>query len=112
MRGDEHYSADKLREPFELRRKSSTPDGAGGFTEGEATQGTHFAEVRPLRGQERQVGDGTTHQVELLFVVYAGVGVLPKDVIVYNGLRFDVRLVQPAGLSDFQEVEAATGGPV
>jgi hypothetical protein len=112
MRGAEHYSADQLQEPFELRRKTSAADGAGGFTETEATQGTHFAFVRPLRGGERQVGDGPVHRVQLLFVVHAGVGVLPKDVIVYGGLRYDVQLVQPAGLSDFQEVEAASGGPV
>jgi head-tail joining protein len=108
----EHYNADELNEPFELRRKTRVSDGAGGFTETEATQGGHFAKVRPLRGGERQIGDGTTHQIELLFVVYAGVGVRPTDVLVYNGLRYDVRLVQPAGLSNFQEVEAASGGPV
>lgn len=112
MRGAEHYSADQLNEAFELLRKSSAADGAGGFTESEASQGTHFAFVRPLRGGERQVGEGTVGRVELLFVVNTGVGVRFKDVILYSGTRYDVTLVQPAGLSDFQEVEAASGGPV
>lgn len=108
----QHYTPDQLVNPFTLLRKSSVADGAGGFTETEASQGTHFAFIRPLRGGEREVGEGTVHRIELLFVVYAAVGVLPQDVLVYQGTRYDVLLVQPAGLSDFQEVEAASGGPV
>jgi hypothetical protein len=105
----EHYQADQLREPFTLVRITQVSDSQGGYTDSEATTGPHFAYVRPLRGAERQVNDQLSGIVEALFVVYAGVGVKFRDVLVYNGVRYNVRSVKPAGMSNFQEVEAESG---
>jgi|SRR6185503_7455611 len=113
MRGDEHYSPEELDEPITLLRKSRVADGAGGFTETEAqVGGTHFAKVRPLRGAERLVGDGTVMATQLLFVVHSSLGVRATDVIVYQAVRYDCSPQPVLGRSFFQEVEATAGGPV
>lgn len=105
----EHYSADQLQEPVEVLRPTLTPDGSGGNTASEVSQGTHLAKVRPLRGNERLLNGGQSGVVELQFVMFAAVGVQHKDVLVYNGARYNVRAALPAGLSRFQEIEAESG---
>lgn len=105
----EHYTADQLREPVEVLRPVLSADGSGGSTSTESSQGTHLAFVRPLRGGERKQNDGQAAIVEVLFVMYAAVGVLPTDVLLYNGARYNVRSALPPGLSLFQEIEAESG---
>jgi hypothetical protein len=104
-----HYYPQQLREPVSVARKTQTPDGRGGFATSEAVTGPHFAFVRPLRGEEREINDGLVGTAQVLFVLYAAVDVRSSDVLVYNGVRYNVRSILPASLSQFQEIEAESG---
>lgn len=104
-----HYYPQQLREPVEVIRKTQVTDGRGGFTTHEATTGPHFAFVRNLRGQEREVNDGLVGVAQVLFVFYAAVDIRSSDVLLYNGRRYNVRSLLPSSLSQFQEVEAESG---
>lgn len=105
----EHYKAEQLQEPVEVFRPTLSADGSGGSATSEVSQGTHLAFVRPLRGSERLLNAGEAGVVEVLFVLYAAVGVQRTDVLVYNGSRYNIRAVLPPGLSKFQEIEAESG---
>lgn len=108
----EHYDAADLVEPFYFNRVTSTPDGAGGFTQVTARNpltGFHFAKVRPLRGSERALNDGLASSAEVLFVVYSDLGVLTTDTLVYKGTAYNIRRANVPGNSVFQELEAESG---
>lgn len=109
----EHYKADQLQEQVQIVRKTETPDGVGGFVTGEAILPSpstyHLCMQRPLRGEERLVAGGIGATNELLFVMYAAIEVRPTDALLYNGERYNVRRINPPGLSQFREVEAETG---
>jgi hypothetical protein len=110
----EHYMAEDLCEPFYFNRPTRVSDGAGGFTTTVARNpvgsGFHFAKVRPLRGTERVLADGLVATQSLMFVVYAALGILPTDTLVYNGVSYNIRSVNPAtAQSVFQEIEAVAG---
>lgn len=110
----EHYKPHELDQPFQIIRKTAVADGAGGFTETEQTLPSaityHLAKVRPLRGQERFANEGVGIYGDVMFVMYAAVEVRATDVILYNGLRYNVGSLLPPGLSIFREVEATSGG--
>lgn len=106
----EHYQAGQLQNPFTVLRKTSTADGAGGFTVAEAqVGGTHWAHLRPLRGDERALNDGLAASMEMMFVTWAAVDIRSSDVLLHNGVRYNVRSLLPPGLSKFQEVTAESG---
>lgn len=85
-------------------------DGAGGFTDTEAqVGGTHFAFLRPLRGDERTLNDGLAATVEVLFVTWAAIDIRSSDTLVHNSIRYNVTSLLPAGLSRFQEISAVSG---
>lgn len=107
--GKEHYTSDQLQEPVEVLRPTLSADGSGGNSSSEVSQGTHLAFVRALRGAERALNAGEAGVVEVLFVMYAAVGVQRTDVLVYNGTRYNPRAILPSGLSRFQEIEAESG---
>lgn len=109
----EHYSADQLQEPVQIVRKTETADGVGGFTTVDTILPSpttyHLCKQRPLRGEERLVAGGIGATNELVFVLYAAVDVRPTDALLYAGERYNVRRINPPGLSQFREVEAETG---
>lgn len=105
-----HYSPGQLQQPVSRIRPTRVADGAGGYSATEVTTGPHFAFVRPLRGDERQVDGGVSNTQEVLFVLYAAVDIMSTDILLYNGKRYDIRSINPAGLSQFQEIEAVSGG--
>lgn len=106
----EHYQAGQLQNPFTILRKVSTADGAGGFTDVEAQVGSaHLAFIRAVRGSERVLNDGLAAVGEVLFVMWAAIDVRTTDVLLYNGLRYNVRSLPPAGLSKFREVLTESG---
>lgn len=110
----EHYQPHELNQPVQLIRKTRVADGAGGFSETEATLPSpttfHMAKVRPLRGQERFANEGIQANADVLFVLYAAVEVRATDVILYNTVRYNVGSLLPPGLSKYREVEATSGG--
>lgn len=110
----EHYQAHQLNQPLQILRKTQTADGAGGYTETEATLPSpttyHMAYVRPLRGAERVSNEGLQTYADVRFVLYADVTVLPTDVLLYAGTRYNVSSILPPGLSRFREVDATSGG--
>jgi hypothetical protein len=106
----EHYHSDQLVNPFTILRKTPSADGAGGYTEVEAqVGGTHLAGMRPLRGSEVSLNDGLSAVVGMLFWTWAAIEVRSTDVLLHNGIRYNVRAVKPPGLSRFQEIEAESG---
>jgi len=111
----EHYNANDLCEPFYFTRPTRVTDGAGGFTETDVRNPAnvslfHYAKVRPLRGAERLVGDGLASVSEVLFVVYAALGIQTTDTLVHNGVTYNIRRVSPVtAQSVFQELEAVAG---
>lgn len=110
----EHYDAAQLTEPFQIIRKTRVADGAGGFTETEATlpgpTSYHFAGLRPLRGQERLVNEGIAAMQDILLWTWADLDIRATDVLLYKGVRYNVSSLQPPGLSVFREVECTSGG--
>jgi hypothetical protein len=111
----EHYRADQLQEPVQIIRKTNVADGAGGFSETEQTLPSsttfHFAFVRPLRGQEQLVNDRVASQVELMFVMHSAIALVPTDVVLYQGVRYDITGLPPViAFSEFREVTAVSGG--
>lgn len=110
----EHYNSDQLKEPFQIIRKARVADGAGGFTETEVTLPSpttyHLAHMRPLRGQERQVNEGIEASVAMLFVVWAALDIQVTDVLLQNGIRYNVSSLLPSVRSRFREIEATSGG--
>lgn len=110
----EHYTAQQLQEPYQIIRKTRVADGAGGFSETEATLPSpttyHFAFVRPLRGQERFANEGITSLQDIMLVTWAAISILPTDVVLYNAARYNVGSLNPPGLSQFREVECTSGG--
>lgn len=106
----EHYSAGQLQNPFTVLRKTPVADGAGGYTDSEAqVGGTHFAFLRPLRGDERTLNDGLAATVEMMFVTWAAIDIRSTDTLLHNGIRYNVTSILPPGLSRFQEVTAVSG---
>lgn len=106
----EHYQAGQLQNPFTILRKTPSADGAGGFTDVEAQVGpAHFAAIRPLRGSERVLNDGLAASVEMMFVTWAAIDIRSTDVLLYAGLRYNVRTLNPPGLSKFREVLTESG---
>jgi head-tail adaptor len=106
----EHYNAGQLQHPFTILRKTQVADGAGGFTESEAQVGsTHFAHIRPLRGDERTQNAGLATFQEMLFVTHSAIEVRVTDVLLYNGVRYAVTSIAPPGLSTFQEISTEAG---
>jgi hypothetical protein len=106
----EHYSSDMFKVPFTVLRKTNAADGKGGFTVTEAQVGsTHFAHLRALRGNERTVAEGMSSVTEAMFVTWAAVDIRADDVLLYNGGRYNVRYINPPGLSQFQEIVAELG---
>jgi SPP1 family predicted phage head-tail adaptor len=59
----------RLRHRLTLEKPTPIPDGAGGFTIEWASAGTFAADVTPLRGDERRIGEGlsevATHRIVL-----------------------------------------------
>jgi len=110
----EHYKAHQLQHPFQIIRKTSVADGAGGFTETEQTLPSpstyHHAFIRPLRGGERLVNEGIESNAEVLFVTWADIEIRQTDVLLYAGSRYNVSSLKPPGISRFREVEATSGG--
>ncbi len=110
----EHYQAGQLQEPVQIIRKTRVADGAGGYTETEATLPSpstfHYAFSRPLRGQEREANGQVQSELGRLFVLWAPVEVRQTDVILYNSRRYQVTAAHDPGLSKFREVEAVAGG--
>lgn len=106
----EHYRPEQLVNPFTLLRPATAADGAGGFDVTESqVGGVHFAMVRAIRGGEAPLNSGLSNTGLVLFVVYAALGIQATDVLLYNGVRYNVRFLPPAGLSKFQEVQAESG---
>jgi hypothetical protein len=111
MKG-EHYNAEDLVEPFYFNRPTQTPDGSGGYATTltrNPVSGYHFAKVRALRGGERVVEGHLANTSEVQFVVYAALGILPTDRIVYDGREYSITRTNPPGRSVFQEIEATAG---
>jgi SPP1 family predicted phage head-tail adaptor len=61
--------AGRLRLRLTLEKPAATPDGAGGFAIGFASAAVLAADVTPLRGEERRVGEGVgdlvTHRIAI-----------------------------------------------
>jgi head-tail adaptor len=106
----QHYDPCELDQPVIVITKTPTPDGAGGFTETEAQSAPHLAKVRPLRGQERLANEQVGSFAEALFVFHRDIPITNTSVLLYEGQRYNVTLVNPPGRSAFIEVEATRGG--
>lgn len=107
---EEHYRPDQFQQPFTILRRTPVADGAGGFAVTEAQVGpTHFALVRPLRGDEVALNAGLAAVVGIRLVTWAAIGILSTDVLLCNGIRYNVRALLPPGLSKYQELDAESG---
>lgn len=107
---EDRYKAADLQNPFTVLRSTPTADGAGGSTQVEAQVGsTHFAKLITVRGDERTLNDGLAATVEVVFVTWAAIDIRSTDVLLHNGIRYNVRSIAPPGTSRFQKVTAESG---
>ena len=82
-----------LRHPVTLQAPLETPDGLMGRTETWTDEGTVWAEIWALRGDERieaaKVEAVVTHRIRIRYWA----GLTTKHRIVFNGRTFNVRFV-------------------
>ncbi|MHB0913938.1 MAG: head-tail adaptor protein [Armatimonadota bacterium] len=89
-----------------VKRKTRTPDGAGGYTVSESTVGTHTGRlVRKTSPQMVEGAPGDVVLVRLSFVLPAGADVLAGDACEAGGNRYRVTAVRPYAGSVQADVE-------
>lgn len=95
----------------EVRRKTRTPDGSGGFSESEATQYTLRANVRATRGTERAQFAGSQAVQEAVFTFHAKEAALLEttDTLLWNSVRYNIRSLPPIGREHDVELIAEAG---
>lgn len=104
--------AGRLDQRVEVIAVSESGDGYGGQAVTETSQGTVWAHVEPVRGQERVIADQARgvagYRITARnFGAWAGVGT--GHVLVWNGARLDVRWAPDAGRGALRMIEAEAG---
>ena len=84
-------TAGMLREPIQLQRKTSTPDGGGGVTVTWATYATVRAMFKPLSGSERVASDRVEALTKNKATIRYRDGVLESDRVVARGEAYNIR---------------------
>lgn len=104
--------AGKLDERVEVVAIVQTPDDYGGYTNADNSLGTVWAQVEPVRGQERVIAD-QAKGVAGYRVTARNAGAFAQattaHVLVWRGQRMNVRWAPEAGRAPTRMIEAETG---
>lgn len=101
-----------LDERVEIVRRVSVSDGYGGETVSDQSQGTVWAGVEAVRGQQRVIADQARGVAGYRVTARndgAWASVSDGDVLVWRGLRLDVRWAPHAGRDLLRTIEAEAG---
>jgi SPP1 family predicted phage head-tail adaptor len=104
--------AGALDERVTFKRKTLMRDGMGGADEAWAaiTDGTVWARLRPVRGNERTEADRTEAKADYLVTIRYRDDLLPTDRIEWRGRELNIRLIRDGGpRAQFLEIEAELG---
>lgn len=104
-----NYSAGLLDQLVTIKRASDASDDAGGSTRTWTDNGTHWAFIRPLRGNEIVQADGVQASQLYLVVLRSGADILPADVVVFEGQYLNVRAIRNTPRSAWLETECEAG---
>ena len=102
----------ELDQVVEALRKTLTPDGMGGNTESFSQLFEDWCHVRPLTGRESTDYDRVNASARYLFVFryYDGFDLQSRDILVWEGDRYNIRVVKKPKLRDlYVQIEAERG---
>lgn len=92
--------AGRLDQRVAIVRTTRVADGQGGATTSETTVATVWAQVTPLRGNERDASRQVENPRDYRFTFRRSTvtaGILYSDVLRWNGADFNVRFIADAG---------------
>lgn len=100
----------RLRHRVAIDRKQRTPDGGGGYTEEWVAHATKWAEVRPMRGEEREHAEAVRSGGDYKIMMRNPVDIAEDDRIVWHGETYNVRFVPRVGAHPmYIEIDAELG---
>lgn len=106
------FQVGELDELISILRPQSVSDGAGGKIAGEpiVVGKNIWAKRRPLSGKEFLRYDQVNATSMCAFVMRYRKDILPSDVIVADGIKYNIRFIPPVSVrSDYIVVEAESG---
>lgn len=69
-----------------------------------------YAAAYPIRGDERRMGDQTEAQADYRFRILARSDIRPDDVIVWDGVEYNIRFIASRGAGEiYMMLEAQRG---
>jgi SPP1 family predicted phage head-tail adaptor len=106
-------SSGELDQRVTLERHGMTGSGPNA-TPGWTAQGTFWARVEALRGQERVIADRQAGVVSYLLTLHNGgaaADIRPQDRFDWNGTKLNVRRVPPGQRGVYRTLEVEAGVP-
>lgn len=116
MRGGRRrgLGAGDLDQRVTLERKTRTPDGYGGYDPGWTAQGTLWAGIEAVRGQERLIADREASVATYRVIVHnsgIGAGVTVDDRLIWGAVELNVRRAEPGQRGVYRTLEAESEVP-
>ena len=100
----------RLHEKIRIERQTQTQAADGRLTTVRQLVAEEFAQVKPLRGRERSQSNQLEAVANYQFNIRYRDGLRESDVIVWNGIIFNIRFIADAGPSRrFLALEAERG---
>ena len=100
----------RLRQEIDVQTNSKIADGMGGFTSGWATDQTVWADIQPVRGNEKYFGDKLEDRITHRIYVRYEIDIQTTQRILFEGRIFQVKSVRNyMERRDYREIDAIEG---
>ena len=105
------YQAGELNQRINIKRRTQTADGHGGFTESFADYKTGVpAKLRRKSEKEKRDFDRNNPQSTVKFVIHNRTDLLHNDTVEHNGIEYNIINIPPYNSFDlYLELECESG---